>query len=171
MVQFWIYLLYALETEVKWRKHTGRFAGDMTEKGSHFFLSHELSSSGTKPKRLIEGSSSNEGLVVPEINSVSYGSVPFGKELLKLINLKVIWYGLVTAEFGPPAAFPSLRAHLLALHFLHFNRFVLSICNQGQERYSEQKQNHDRTTTECHHSLQLWSKYQLQSCKYQQKQT
>ena len=71
-------------------KPTGSFAGDMTEEGSHFFLSHELSTSGTKPERLEESSGGDEGLVVPETNSMSYGSVSFGKELLKLVNLKVI---------------------------------------------------------------------------------
>lgn len=75
---------------------TRGLAANMAEEGCNFLHLLQLASSGTKPKWLKESGSSDEGVVIPETNSVRNRGVALGEEFLKLVNLEEISDGLVT---------------------------------------------------------------------------
>ncbi|GLU17531.1 hypothetical protein SLE2022_338940 [Rubroshorea leprosula] len=106
----------------------------MREKSGNLLLLHKLPSSGSKTKRLIDSCSENKRLVVPEPHRMRHRRIPLGKQLLEIVNLEQIRYGLIATVLRPPGTLPPLRTHLLPFHRLHQNLLIISTRNHRQIR-------------------------------------
>lgn len=89
-----------------------------TKEGADLPHPHELAASCAKAQGLVKGGGCDERPVVPESDGVGYRWVPLGEEILKLVGLEVVRYGLIATVFGPTFAFPTLAAYRLPLHLL-----------------------------------------------------
>lgn len=83
-----------------------------------------LVAGGSESEVLKRGGGEDERPVIPEADGVSHRRIPLGEEILELVVLEHIGDGEVAAVFRVTLALPSLVAHLLPLHSLHFNFFI-----------------------------------------------
>lgn len=126
----------------KTKKFTSGFAANMTEKSSNFLHPHKLPTGGTESMRLEQSCRRNERSIIPKPYGVSDGRVPLGEQILKLIGLKVIRNGMITAILRPAFTLPPFVTELLSLHNLHqwLDGGFRIVSNHG-DRGQKQKQN------------------------------
>lgn len=126
------------------KKLTSSFAANMTKKSSNFLHPHKLPTGGTKSMRLKQSRRRNKRSIIPKPCSVSNRRVPLGEEILKLIGLKVIRNGMITAILRPAFTLPPFVTKLLPFHNLHQwldgdFRVVSNDGDGGQKQKQKQK--------------------------------
>ena len=98
---------------------TGGFAANMTKESSNLHHLQGLVASGTKTQWLIKCCSGDEGVIVPETNSMSHWRITLCKQILKLVSLKVICDCQITTVNRPSLTLPPFVTQFLPLRILH----------------------------------------------------
>lgn len=68
----------------------------MSEERGNLHHLHGLVAGGAETLRLEERGGSDEGVVVPESDSVRHRRVPLGEQILELVGLEIVRYSEIT---------------------------------------------------------------------------